>query len=126
MPYDVPAHRELYGAFRRAVIAKIERDLAAEALEVTKIRERTLPLVRQSVEEARAQGLCGDVWLFGSFAWGQPSERSDVDLLLAACRDPDSVAVVVGRCVRRDIHALRVEDAPDSLRERVFHDGVKL
>ncbi|MBC7793588.1 MAG: nucleotidyltransferase domain-containing protein [Clostridia bacterium] len=116
----------LYRAFRRTVIAKIERDLAAERLAATKVLELTMPRVRSSVGEARRQRLCTRAWLFGSFAWGQPTGRSDIDLLLADCLDPDTVAVMVGHVVGRPVHVLKLEEAPASLVERALRDGVPI
>lgn len=116
----------LLRAFRAAVRAKFARDLEAEQAAAERLRRRTLADLQVGLADARRQGLCGAAWLFGSYAWGRPTERSDVDLLVAACRDPDLLAVIVGRATGTDVHIVQVEHAPESLRDRVAADGVPL
>ena len=70
--------------------------------------------------------MCAQVWLFGSYAWGEPSERSDIDLLVAGCADPDRLASAVGRKTGTDVHIVQLERAPDSLRQRALAEGVTL
>ena len=72
----------------------------------------------------RGAGHCGRVWLFGSFAWGRPGERSDIDLLVEG--DDGEVAWEVSRACHREVHAIALQRAPDSLRERVLAEGVLL
>ena len=112
--------------FRRAVRAKIERDLASEDRVARELRAAILPRLREAIEEARRSRLLTDAWLFGSYAWGQPTERSDIDILAADCSDPIEVAVVVGRACDRDVHVIRLERAAPSLRDRSFADGLRL
>ena len=121
----LPAASELED-FRRAVRAKIERDLASEDRVAKELRAEVLPRLRQSIEEARRSGLLTDAWLFGSYAWGQPTERSDVDILAADCSDPIAVAVVVGRACDRDVHVIQLERSAPSLRDRTFAEGLRL
>ena len=115
---------QLLRALRERVDAKIRADLAAEEQAAQVLREQVLAAVRSAVEEARSEGLSGRVWLFGSFAWGQPGERSDVDLLVEA--DDDALARRVERASGREVHAIRMAEAPASLRERVLAHGLPL
>jgi predicted nucleotidyltransferase len=117
---------ELLRAFREAVRAKIARDLAGEEAAVVARRLRVRPAIERGVAQARAEGLLSAAWLFGSYAWGEPGERSDVDLLVEGCHDPFLVAGVVGQLTGTEVHVVCLEDAPESLRERVLTEGVKL
>ena len=125
MPPQLP-DPELVRAFGRAVRAHFEEEVAKEHEQAEGRRAAVLPKVRTAVERARAEGLCGGAWLFGSYAWGEPGERSDVDLLVENCADPIAVASLVGRGCGLDVHVIRVSDAPPSLRERVRDEGVPL
>lgn len=117
---------DLLRDFRRAVHGHFERELAGERERSEALRETVLRAVRSAVERARADGLCSAAWLFGSYAWGQPGERSDVDLLVDDAADPLMVASVVGRACGRDVHVIATSDAPPSLKQRVREDGVSL
>lgn len=114
---------ELYQAFRRAVRAKIASDLEAEAQAAAKRRERVRAVLGPALEQARSRGLCRAAWLFGSYAWGDPGDRSDVDLLAEACSDPEALASIVGRATGTDVHVVSLEDAPEDLRQRAWADG---
>ncbi len=120
------AERELYRAFRETVRAKLARDVADEQAAAQARRERVRAALESAVAEARRRGSCGKAWLFGSYAWGAPGERSDVDLLVDGCPDPESLASIVGRATGTDVHVVCVEDAPDSLRERVVAEGLEV
>jgi predicted nucleotidyltransferase len=116
--------QQLLLALRERVDAKICADLAAEDQTAQALREQVLAAARGAVEEARSEGECGRVWLFGSFAWGKPSERSDVDLLVE--EDDDALARRVEQATGREVHAIRMAEAPASLRERVLAHGLPL
>lgn len=75
-----------------------------------------VPRVAAVVAEARASGLCRAVWLFGSFAWDAPREGCDLDLLVDG--DAEAVAARVRRACGREVHAIALAEAPDSLRAR--------
>jgi predicted nucleotidyltransferase len=109
--------------FRRRVVACIQADLAREAEQAEALRAALLPLVSESIAKARQQGRCGKAWLFGSFAWGHPTERSDIDLLVADCEDPDVLAAEVWRQVERAVHVVVLDRAPQSLVQRVLAEG---
>jgi predicted nucleotidyltransferase len=117
---------DLVRAFGRAVRVHFEEELAREGEQAAARRAAVLPLVRAAIERARADGLCGGAWLFGSYAWGEPGERSDIDLLVDSCADPFLVASLVGRACGRDVHVIEMADAPSSLKQRVREDGVPL
>lgn len=65
-----------------------ERELARALV------ERVLPLVTAAVRSARLAGEVGpEVWLIGSFALGQPTATSDVDLLVTDDATTDLLAL---------------------------------
>jgi predicted nucleotidyltransferase len=117
---------ELLPAFRRRVLEVIQADLDREAAEAEALRAELLPKVGEAVRAARAGGRCGRVWLFGSFAWGRPGGRSDVDLLVEGCADPDALAAEIWRAVDRPVHVLQAPEAPESLVERARREGCPL
>lgn len=118
--------RELLRAFRERVRIRIASALEQEREEAEERRDRVVPSVRKAVSEARRDEMCGRAWLFGSYAWGQPTRRSDVDLLAEDCPDPEVLASVVGRLTATDVHVVRSERAPESLRVRAYREGMPL
>jgi predicted nucleotidyltransferase len=112
--------------FARAVRAKIESDIEREGALAAERRAGVLPKVARALIEARRAGLCGDAWLFGSYAWGAPGERSDVDLLVEEARDPDAIASVVGGACGLDVHVVERERAPASLVKRALAEGRRM
>jgi hypothetical protein len=113
-------------AFGRAVRRRFEAEVASERAAAEARRAEILPAVRAAVGQARAQGACGRAWLFGSYAWGEPGERSDVDILAESCPDPFLVASIVGRACRIDTPVIDRRDAPASLIDRVDAAGLPL
>ena len=114
---------ELRRAFRLRV-----RETAARQIEVEKERARearavVIPLVSNALSCARKEGACGRAWLFGSFAWGEPGDRSDVDLLVESCADPDGLAGRVWKVAGRPVHVVQLERAPETLKARVLAEG---
>lgn len=105
---------------------KIEADLEREHAEAGELRGRVLPPLRSAIGRLRGEGRCGEVWLFGSYAWGAPTPRSDVDLLVRGGGDVFALAGELGAVVGRDVHAVPFEDAPESLRQRALADGLAL
>lgn len=112
--------------FRAAIRAGLARQLAREAEASRALVAEVVPRVAQAIAEARASGLCRRAWLFGSFAWGEPGERSDVDLLVEATSEPFRLGTKVGLACERDVHVIELERAPESLRERVLREGMPL
>ena len=114
-------------AFREAVRRKIRQDLEAEAASAAKLRRERVPLVKACVEALRADGRCGAVWLFGSYAWGQPSLASDLDVLVDG--DADELAWRLGNVEglrHLTVDAWRLEAAPPELVRRAQADGIPL
>ncbi|MBA2321591.1 MAG: nucleotidyltransferase domain-containing protein [Deltaproteobacteria bacterium] len=75
-----------------------------------------------------AAGLGERISLFGSLAWGEPGDRSDVDLLiwgLPAARWDDASRVVED-LVEAPVDLVRAEDAAPQLLLRVERFGVAL
>ena len=117
---------ELVKAFHRTVRRHFAEQIAREREAAELRRVTVVPLVRQAVARARQEGRCKRAWLFGSYAWGEPGERSDVDILVEGCADPIAIASLVGRAYGRDVHVIDWADAPDSLRRRVSDEGLPL
>jgi predicted nucleotidyltransferase len=115
--------RELLAAFRRRIVAGIEQDLRREDTEAEARRAQVIPMVARIVAATRAAQQCGRAWLFGSFAWGRPEERSDIDLLVEDCADPDALAANIWRAAERPAHVVTVDRAERSLIERAVADG---
>lgn len=113
----------MLAAFRQRVQAGIRQQLAREAADSEARRAEVIPLVSAALTRARSEGKCQRAWLFGSFAWGSPQERSDVDVLVESCPDPDSLAGEIWRVADRPVHVIEFEKAPATLIERVLRDG---
>lgn len=116
----------LLQAFRQAVRRHFEAEIARENDEADGRKDAVVPAVRKAVADARAEGLCASAWLFGSYAWGRPGERSDVDVLVDGCSDPFGLASRVGRAAGRDVHVIAWSEAPESLRRRATSEGLVL
>jgi predicted nucleotidyltransferase len=117
---------ESWRQFRDAVRAHFAREIEREARESSARRAAVKARLDEGLRRARAEGLLGRAWLFGSYAWGEPGERSDVDLLVEGCADPMLVATVVGGATRTDVHVITVEEAPASLADRARGEGVEV
>ena len=115
---------------------------------MTVTTEQTLATLRKRAAAARAarEAVAADVrsrvvehmtaqlppgtsaWLIGSLAWGGFGERSDIDVVLQgaspeqACR----LEVDLTRALRLPVDMLRFEELPDSFRERVVQQGIRL
>ena len=116
----------LLRAFRDRVRAQIALAIEREDAEAEALRARVVPVVRKALVEAREAQLGKQAWLFGSYAWGKPSPRSDVDLLVEACPNPERLAAFVGRRTGTDVHVVPLEDAPETLRVRAQAEGLPL
>jgi len=115
---------ELLQAFRRAVRTRIAKELAEDSARSESRRAAVHGALPSALEAARAAGLlAGRAWLFGSYAWGSPGERSDVDLLVEGCPDVLELAVKIGQVLACEIHVVALEQAPQSLRELVLAQG---
>jgi predicted nucleotidyltransferase len=114
--------RALHHAVRRHFEEEIELEQAAAADRKAAI----VPLVREAIARARAGGLCRAAWLFGSYAWGEPGQRSDVDILVEGRADTLAIASLVGRACGLDVHVVDEAEAPESLKVRVAAEGLAL
>lgn len=112
--------------FRDAVRAQLQRDLEAERARARERERRVRPLLARAIEQGRSQGQCTEAWLFGSYAWGMPTERSDLDILAAGCRDPVALAVTLGELTGLDAHVVSLEKCEPSLLARVLAEGLRL
>ena len=110
--------------FRDSVLRKIRADVAAEAARAEALRAEVAPRLGAIVAAARADGVCGEVWLFGSFASGAPRDASDVDILVAG--NADELAWRIGSALGRRVDAWRLEEAPEGLVTRARDTGVRL
>jgi predicted nucleotidyltransferase len=117
---------QLLRAFRERVRAVVARDLELELRDAERLRDETLPKLRGAIAEARVRGECDRAWLFGSFAWGRPGERSDIDVLVEACRNPDGLAALLWRACGRPVHVIELGVAPAGLVDRVAREGTAL
>lgn len=91
-------------------------------------RERLLAQVRAAVFAAAREFGAARVFLFGSLAWGDLHEHSDVDLGVEGIpqRVVDGFAARLLWAVDADVQVVVLEDAPRSLRERILREGVLL
>jgi predicted nucleotidyltransferase len=95
-------------------------------------RERRAVILRARVREAAAclveRYAAKRVWLFGSLAWGEIDEHSDVDLLVEGLGDDrwDAASALLEERIGVPVDLVRVEEADASLVERVKHDGLLL
>ena len=111
---------------RRAALAEAERQIAEELRIADRLRHALMPPLREAVASLRARGGIGRAWLFGSYAWGKPSEESDVDVLVEGCADVLTVAGEIGSATRLDVHVLERAQAPAELVARVDAEGLPL
>jgi predicted nucleotidyltransferase len=114
-----PTWRDL----RSVIRARFERDVVEEGARGAALQRAVLPGVEAAIAAARAEGACARAWLIGSYTWGVPAERSDVDLVVEGCGDPFRLAGRVSAACGRDVHVIDLETAPPTLRERAVRDG---
>lgn|GEM_PF-1875312 len=120
------AEDPLLRAFRQRVRETMARDLERERAEAEALRSEVLCKLRDAIGAERGRGECTEVWLFGSFAWGTPTERSDVDLLVKGCKNPDGLAGRLWLACGRPAHVLDFATAPQSLVDRAMAEGLAL
>lgn len=59
-----------------------------------------------AVAALRAKGKLSRAWLFGSYAWGQPTAASDLDVMVEGTDDPFALAAEIGAAVKLDVHVV--------------------
>jgi predicted nucleotidyltransferase len=116
----------LLRALHRAVRRHLEQEIAQERAAAAARQVVVVPRVREGIAKARAKGLCHAAWLFGSYAWGEPGERSDVDVFVEGRADTTAIASIVGRACGLDVHVVDSTEAPESLKARVAAEGLPL
>lgn len=120
------AEDPLLEAFRQRVRETVTRDLEREDAAAEALRLDVVAKVRAAIAAERDRAECAEAWLFGSFAWGRPGERSDVDVLVKGCRNPDGLAGRLWAACGRPAHVLDLATAPPGLVERVMAEGLAL
>jgi predicted nucleotidyltransferase len=121
---EVRLDPELVQAMRRAVRAEVERQLADEDRRANELRESVMSRLPATLARLRERGLLERAWIFGSYAWGTPTEQSDLDLLIESDRDALEIATLVSAELRIDVHAIDRRRAPQSLVARVDGEGI--
>lgn len=116
----------LLRALHHAVRRHLEQEIAQERAVAAARKVAVVPRVREGIAKARAEGLCRAAWLFGSYAWGEPGERSDVDVFVEGRADTMAIASIVGRACGLDVHVVDGAEAPESLKARVAAEGLPL
>ena len=108
----------------RTFLARVTRELEEAAQRADSLRAKA----REAAQLFRGFGATG-VWLFGSLAWGEPHQGSDVDLLVEGVPEtswPDAVGAVERLFTGTHVDALRSEDSPRQLVDRVGAEGMRL
>jgi hypothetical protein len=101
------------------------------------LREKAQPVIAEATRRLVEEFQPEQVWLFGSYAWGDPTEDSDLDLMVVLNQsDERSLARMqrAHRCLRRlgmpkdvvvDTRAEfdRFKDVKSSLTYKIIHEG---
>lgn len=109
---------------RNAAKRHFEAQIAEEQRHGEQLRERILGQVKPIAARALESGICRRLWVFGSYAWGTPTDDSDLDVLVDG--DAEQVARLLSEVMRLPLHVLAFAEAPQSLRDRVQDDGLLL
>lgn len=105
-------------------LRRLAEERADRGAERRKELERLLPKSRDILVERGAE----DVWVFGSVGTGETRESSDLDLAVAGLPSR-AYFDALGELMRElpcPVDLVRLEEAPESLRERVLTEGRKL
>src|SRR3954468_23952588 len=108
----------------RTFLARVTRELEEASQRANALRAKAL----EAAQLLRGFGATG-VWLFGSLAWGEPHQGSDVDLLVEgvpAANWPDAARAVERLLAGASVDAPRSEDSPRQLTDRVRAEGIRL
>jgi len=108
----------------RAHLRRLEAKRAEKGAERRRELEAQLPEARDVLREKGADR----VWVFGSVANGETTSSSDLDLAVEglASRQYFPALGELSRRVTCEVDLVRMEEAPDSLRERVLAEGREL
>ena len=107
-----------------SVIARIEARREAARERADGLRARAGEAVRVLAAEFGIRR----AWLFGSLAWGDPHQESDVDLLVEGLAAGLAAAAErrVAGIIRAPVDLVRMEESPTGLAERVVREGTCL
>lgn len=73
------------------------------ATTASSLREKAQPVIAEATRLLVAEFQPEQVWLFGSYAWGEPTEDSDLDLMVVVQESPENSlaqAQRARRCLR--------------------------
>jgi predicted nucleotidyltransferase len=104
------------------------------------LREKAQPVIAEATRRLVAEFQPEQIWLFGSYAWGEPTEDSDLDLYVVVSESSERPLKRMQRAQRslrgvsmaRDVMVATSESArrfaqiPSTLTYKIFHEGVKL
>jgi uncharacterized protein len=111
-------------ACARGFRARRDKERARHALQTNALRERA------GAAAARLAGSFGAkrVWLFGSIAWSQAHDTSDVDLLVDGIEAQALPAAhaMAEAIIGAPVDLVRIEEAPPGLAVRVQQEGILL
>jgi predicted nucleotidyltransferase len=71
----------------------------------TSLREKAEPVIAEATRRLVAEFAPEQVWLFGSYAWGEPTEDSDLDLLMLV-EDESQTSIQHLRQARRCLRSI--------------------
>lgn len=108
----------------KTLIKRYEAQVGVRSERAERSRAQVEALVPPIAERFGGEG----VWLFGSLAWGEPDEASDVDLAVRglASHLRDDLAAELWMAIDADVDGVLLESAPVSLVERVLDHGVRV
>jgi predicted nucleotidyltransferase len=69
------------------------------------LREKAQPVIAEATRRLVAEFHPEQVWLFGSYAWGEPTEDSDLDLLMLV-QDEKQTSIQRLRQARRCLRSI--------------------
>ncbi|MBE2287432.1 MAG: nucleotidyltransferase domain-containing protein [Prosthecobacter sp.] len=104
------------------------------------LREKAQPVIAEATRRLVAEFQPEQIWLFGSYAWGEPTADSDLDLFVIV---PDSLENSLSRAqkahralselqmpkdviVRTTAEVERVKNLRPTLAYKVLHEGRQL
>ena len=105
----------------RALVARAEREHAAQEEEIRRLLDCVNPVARALRERFGV----GRIILFGSLAWGGFHAGSDVDFAVEGlpAERIDEAAADSSAIARRTVEIFRIEDLPEAFRQRVLSEG---
>lgn len=63
---------------------------ADNAITANSLRERAEPVIAEATRRLVAEFQPEQIWLFGSYAWGEPTADSDLDLFVIVPESPEN------------------------------------